>query len=73
MTYYVDPKSFDDPHAFVADKNIHRRNLTPAQRAMVAARMANMRVGNPNMGKKEPIGGIPPIADISQTQAARQS
>ena len=39
--------------------------------AMIAARMANMRVGNPNLNKQSPIGATAPIAEISQTQAAK--
>lgn len=37
-----------DPAAFVVSLNIHRRHLTESQRAMAAAKLANMRVGRPN-------------------------
>ncbi len=36
----------DDPIAFVASMNLHRRHLDPAQRSMVAAKMANLRLGD---------------------------
>lgn len=36
----------DDPLAFVLDENLHRRHLNESQRAMVAARLANMAVGD---------------------------
>jgi hypothetical protein len=35
----------DDPIAFVVSANIHRRHLDASQRAMIAARLANMRQG----------------------------
>ena len=38
----------DDAAAFVVSLNIHRRHLTESQRAMAAAKLANMRVGRPN-------------------------
>ena len=59
-----------DIHAFVADKNLHRRNLTASQRALVAARMANMEVGNPHLGGKGSIA-VNTTIGISQAQAAK--
>ena len=35
----------DDPLAFVISKNLHRRHLTPGQRALIADSMATMRQG----------------------------
>ena len=35
----------DDIHAFVADKNIHRRHLNESQRALIGAGMATMKRG----------------------------
>lgn len=60
----------NDLHAFVADKNIHRRHLNETQRAMIAGRMANLTVGNPNLKHaKSPITEISVIG-ISATKAA---
>jgi hypothetical protein len=45
----VDPQYEDfkgaDPLAYVASRNRHRRDLDPSQRAMVAAKIANFKVG----------------------------
>lgn len=59
-----------DIHAFVADKNLHRRNLSASQRALVAARMANMEVGNPHLADKGAIA-VNTTIGISQSQAAK--
>jgi len=57
----------DDPYAFVADKNLHRRHLSPSQLGLIGAKMATLSIGNPNL--KSPIGGQQPIG-VSQGQAA---
>tara|TARA_R110000824_G_scaffold400941_1_gene610018 strand:- start:835 stop:1632 length:798 start_codon:yes stop_codon:yes gene_type:complete len=49
----------EDALAFVISHNLHRRHLTESQRAMVAAKLATMRVGNPKFGSP-----IPPIGEI---------
>ena len=38
----------EDPIGFVLGANLHRRHLSESQRAMVAAKLANMSVGNPD-------------------------
>lgn len=53
----------DDPLAFVLGKNLQRRHLNESQRAMVAARMANMR-----QGERTDLG---PIGTMSQPEAAK--
>ncbi len=53
----------DDPLAFVLTHNLHRRHLDESQRAMVAARVANLKEGRP---AKE----TPSIEGVSADKAA---
>ena len=59
----------DDPYAFVADKNLHRRHLNASQLGMIGARMANLSIGNPNMNRKSAIA-VNTAIGVSQDQAA---
>jgi len=45
----------NDPLSFVVSKNIKRRHLNESQRAVIAARIANMKRGNPKFTNR-PIG-----------------
>ena len=57
-----------DPHAFVADKNLHRRNLNETQRALIAGKMANLTKGGDRRSDqfKTEISGL----NISNKKAA---
>jgi hypothetical protein len=57
----------DNPTAFVISKNLHRRHLSDDDRALVFARIANLKAGRP-MKSGEPEN--PPIGGITQRQAA---
>lgn len=46
-----------DIHAFVADKNLHRRHLKEGQRALIAAGMATMKRGENNKYNNAPSEG----------------
>ena len=63
----IEPKTIEytgnDPLAFVLSKNLHRRHLNESQRAMIAAKIANLPKGRP--GKNPPIGGF------TQSEAAK--
>lgn len=56
----------DNPLSFVISKNLHRRHLNESQRALVAAKLANMRQGE-RTDLVEPSANLP---KVSQSEAA---
>jgi hypothetical protein len=65
-----------DPIAYVIAANIHRRHLTTAQRAAIAADLATMKHGNATFGKKKHTEGTegsfdPLVDEMSIDQAAK--
>lgn len=55
------PYEGDDPVGYVVSANLHRRHLSVSQRAMIAAEIARLPRGNPQ---------IRTSADLTQTEAA---
>lgn len=69
----IDPEFMDwsgtgDPIAFVVSMNLHRRHLNESQRAMIAAKLVNMRQGERTDIQRGPSEYIP---KVSQVQAAK--
>ena len=60
-----------DPLAYVASRNKHRRDLDPSQRAMVAAKIANLKVGANQHSEGVPIGAASKLMNVSARSAAR--
>lgn len=64
VTCYTKTYTGDDPVGFVVSLNLHRRHLDSSQRAMVAARLANL--GNGQKASSANLHSTP----VSQAQAA---
>lgn len=57
----------DDPIGMVVSRNIHRRHLDVSQRAMIAAKLANMR-----SGERTDLGPSLNLGKVSQAEAAEK-
>ncbi len=60
-----------NPLAYVASHNLHRRHLTESQRAMVAARLADLQRGANQHSQGLPIGRAAELVNVSQRSVAR--
>lgn len=67
-------KEYDgsDPLAYVVSKNLHRRQLNDSQRAMVAARLADLKVGdNQHTTEGVPVGAASKLLNVKERSTAR--
>jgi ParB-like chromosome segregation protein Spo0J len=64
------PLTGDDPLEFVLSANLHRRHLNESQRAMVAAKLANMPAHRPVAAVKS--ANLPASPQVSQPEAAKR-
>lgn len=61
-----------DPIAFVVSANLNRRHLTPAQRALAAAQLADLPLGtNQHTAEGVPIGTAAEVFKVSKRSVAR--
>ena len=60
-----------EPIAYLLSRNFHRRHLTQPQRAMVAARLANLKLGANQHSEGVPIGTAAVMLNVSQRSVAR--
>lgn len=58
-----------DVAGFIVSHNLHRRHLTDAQRAMIAARMANLPTTGGRPPKTSPIGDVSPEPAVTRSTA----
>ena len=62
----------DDPLGYVLSKNLHRRHLSESQRAMVAAKLANLVPGdNQHTEEVRPIGPTSEMLNVSERSVKR--
>jgi hypothetical protein len=60
-----------DPLAFVISKNVHRRHLNESQRAIVAAKLAQLRPGDNQHSEGLPIGRSSELLNVGERSVAR--
>jgi hypothetical protein len=56
---------------YIVSRNLHRRHLTGSQRAMAAARIADMKVGANQHSVGMPIGGASDLLNVGQRSVSR--
>jgi hypothetical protein len=61
----------DNPLAFVVSRNLHRRQLSASQRALVAARLADLGRGANQYSEGVPIGRAAKLFNTSERSVAR--
>jgi ParB-like chromosome segregation protein Spo0J len=61
----------DDALSFVVSRNLHRRHLTESQRAMVAARLADLKRGANQHSQGLPIGRAADLLNVGERTVAR--
>jgi hypothetical protein len=61
----------EEPISYVLSRNFHRRHLTQPQRAMVAARLADLKSGANQHSQGMPIGRASNLLKVSERSVAR--
>jgi ParB-like chromosome segregation protein Spo0J len=61
----------DDPLGYVISRNLHRRHLSESQRAIVAARIADLKIGANQRTAGTPIGAAAKALNVSARSVTR--
>ena len=61
----------DDPVAYVISLNLRRRHLSESQRAMVAAKLATLKLGDNQHSEGLPIGRSSELLNVGERSVAR--
>src|SRR5262249_39208570 len=61
----------DDPVAYVVSLNLRRRHLDESQRAMVAAKLATLKLGDNQHSEGLPIGRSSELLNVGERTVAR--